>query len=88
MADRRASYAWFMATRVAPQVYTGPVVRRKPEEYQQPSEQRTWMCPSCRNWTMRGAWRYGRCNWCDCPRPPEASTSSAPAAATATRRAR
>lgn len=71
MADRRASYAWFMATRVAPQVYTGPVVRRKPEEYQQPSEQRTWLCanPYCRRWVMHGAHRWGRCNFCGEPRP-------------------
>ena len=27
MASRRESYAWFMATRVKPQVWTGPVVR-------------------------------------------------------------
>jgi hypothetical protein len=48
--------------------WTGAVIRRDPETYQLPSLVLTWLCKRCRNWTMRGAWRYGRCNWCDAER--------------------
>jgi hypothetical protein len=28
----------------------------------------TWSCRGCRNWTTAGAYRTGRCNWCQHPR--------------------
>lgn len=31
----------------------------------------TWLCSHCRSWTMRGAWKVGRCNFCHTPRPDE-----------------
>lgn len=54
--------AWF-------EPWTGPVVRRDPATYQLPSEVQTWLCYSCRTWTMHGAYLRGRCNWCHEPRP-------------------
>lgn len=48
--------------------WTGPVVRRDPASYQRPSEIRTWLCRSCRSWTMNGAYLSGRCNFCHTPR--------------------
>jgi len=49
--------------------WTGPVERRAPESYQRQSEVLTWFCRQCRSWTMNGAYRTGRCNFCQTARP-------------------
>lgn len=51
--------------------WTGAVERRPRRSYRERSLHYTWRCqaPHCRQWTMRDAWRYGRCNWCSTPRP-------------------
>lgn len=48
--------------------WTGPVERRDPATYQRRSEIQTWLCYACRTWTMHGAYKVGRCNWCHEPR--------------------
>lgn len=48
--------------------YAGVVIRRDPASYQLPSIVETWLCRSCRQWTV-GAHLVGRCNWCQQPRP-------------------
>jgi hypothetical protein len=53
------------------QAWTGPVVRRDPAAIRQQSVHETWVCANewCRQWTMNGAYRTGRCNFCQTPRP-------------------
>ena len=73
-----------MATRVKPQVWTGPVVRLADltaaeraalyaragvQPPPRPSEVLTWFCPKCRTWASGGAWKRGRCDWCGTKRP-------------------
>lgn len=50
--------------------WTGPVERRPVASYRLRSVHLTWRCSSCRSWTMNGAWKYARCNWCSAARPP------------------
>jgi hypothetical protein len=45
--------------------WPGTVVRRDPASYQRRSIVMTWICRRCRTWTMNGAYKIGRCNWCD-----------------------
>lgn len=49
--------------------WRGPVERRDPASYRTRSVHETWRCPSCRSWTMNGAYLLGLCNWCFTPRP-------------------
>lgn len=51
--------------------WTGPVERRAERDYRERSTHLTWRCqnPSCGQFTMHGAWRTGRCNFCGHPRP-------------------
>ena len=65
----------------APPIYRtpgwlGPVERRNPDDVRQRSVQLTWMCPHpyCRRFTMNGAYRVGRCNWCGTPRAGDTHT--------------
>jgi hypothetical protein len=52
--------------------WTGDVIRRDPADYRRRSEILTWICANvhCRQWTMNGAYKTGRCNFCTTPRPP------------------
>jgi hypothetical protein len=55
----------------APAAWTGPVERRDPDVVRQRSVHLTWRCPArhCREFTMNGAYKVGRCNFCHEPRP-------------------
>jgi hypothetical protein len=51
--------------------WTGPVERRDPDTVRGRSVHFTWRChsPHCGQWTMRESYRFGRCNFCNSPRP-------------------
>lgn len=78
--SRRRGIQYYEGTYDRPQ-WTGPVVRladltnaervaiggRARADYP-PCEHHTWRCRGCRQWTMNGAYRSGRCNFCGVPR--------------------
>lgn len=53
----------------APKKWTGPVVRRRPREYQQKSEVLLVKCPTCREYLVEGSRTAGRCLSCNVPLP-------------------
>jgi hypothetical protein len=55
----------------APPVWTGPVVRRDPASYQQPSRILFWKCANayCRQWASDQTHTPARCPYCFTPRP-------------------
>jgi hypothetical protein len=51
--------------------WIGPVERRDPVTYRGRSYHETWVCPGpfCGHWTMNGAYKIGKCNFCNTARP-------------------
>lgn len=72
ISQRRTAAQRFLAalTKRPDRPWTGPVERRPAHTYQRRSEVLTWMCrnPFCRQWTMNGSYKTGRCNFCQTPR--------------------
>jgi hypothetical protein len=66
--NRRIARAIAIMVQRTVRPWVGPVERRDPNVVRERSVHLTWMCQHCRQWTMNGAHRIGRCNFCNTSR--------------------